>query len=863
MKKKWYRSKITKAILIVLAHVMVVGMTASAMWILSYPTLREELLSGAKSEKYEETRSFAEKMKDYSNQAARGISMKSIYETDGKYNPEKIIDIENYFTSEEATGKNESGFAYRLDDLLNWYNYLTYSADGLEEDSESEQIVVCKKADGTYRYYLMSEFYEKVASGELKFLLSENDDGITEGTILTDLQNGESTPEGVFRGIQDKNGKIKYTDFWLYDGIYLPELYTPVNEKSILSIVNENPRWNGRLDEAYRMLNSSIYNLGDGYANYNGINSGIEEGDTNFFYIYADMKGKRIYTNKAEYREFSKLETSVKKMKDCGKYVVVKPKLADFETNLKDVDAVAWREAVQVSGLGVNDYLFIAAVDTDYPVQDDFYVEARMYDRYGKGAEGIAVFGILALILFLGSVLWLCVIAGRNEKDNELHLSWFDGWKTEIGAAVVIALWLIPVMFGLSVTGHIGTYLTARTYEIFHMDAMSDYVADTIPYIVIGCMIAAYTCFMFLIGLLSLVRRIKANTVWKNSVTKWFLQFTKMVLKNLNSLWRTIVLFGTFLLAHWFIFVCFGTYWTPGVVFLLLVDIVAFVYLICQAIGRGKIKKGIKMISQGEVEYKIPMEHLSGEQKEIAEDLNSIGTGLDAALEKSMKSERLKTDLITNVSHDIKTPLTSIINYVELLKQEHFEDPKVQRYIEVLEEKSQRLKTLTEDVVEASKVSSGNITLEYINLNLTELLQQVSGEFKEKFEARDLREVLTLPEEPVIIRADGRRTWRILENIYNNAAKYAMENTRIYAQLSVTETKAVFHLKNISKHELNISADELTERFIRGDISRSTEGSGLGLSIAKSLTTMQGGEFELYLDGDLFKVTITFPRVSL
>lgn len=227
-----------------------------------------------------------------------------------------------------------------------------------------------------------------------------------------------------------------------------------------------------------------------------------------------------------------------------------------------------------------------------------------------------------------------------------------------------------------------------------------------------------------------------------------------------------------------------------------------------------------------------------------------------------MKNERLKTDLITNVSHDIKTPLTSIINYVDLLKRENFTDPKIRGYLDILEAKAQRLKTLTEDVVEASKVSSGNISLEYMDINLTEMIQQTSGEFEEKFRKRRLTEVLSIPKEPVIIRVDGRRMWRVLENIYNNAAKYAMEGTRIYADLSVSDQTVVFSLKNISEQPLNIRADELTERFIRGDVSRSTEGSGLGLSIAKSLTTMQGGTFDLYLDGDLFKVTITFPEVK-
>lgn len=218
----------------------------------------------------------------------------------------------------------------------------------------------------------------------------------------------------------------------------------------------------------------------------------------------------------------------------------------------------------------------------------------------------------------------------------------------------------------------------------------------------------------------------------------------------------------------------------------------------------------------------------------------------------------MKTELITNVSHDIKTPLTSIINYVDLLKRENPQDPKIQGYLEILEEKSLRLKTLTEDVVEASKASTGNISLEMADLNFVELVHQVIGEFEERFQEKNLSMMVHFDQDEAIICADGRRMWRVLENVFGNVAKYAMDNTRVYAEIKVNQPNVTFSLKNISAQPLNISADELTERFIRGDVSRNTEGSGLGLSIAKSLTELQGGEFKLYLDGDLFKVTITF-----
>ena len=242
----------------------------------------------------------------------------------------------------------------------------------------------------------------------------------------------------------------------------------------------------------------------------------------------------------------------------------------------------------------------------------------------------------------------------------------------------------------------------------------------------------------------------------------------------------------------------------------------------------------------------------------MADYINHIGEGLDAAVENSLKNERMKTELITNVSHDIKTPLTSIINYIDLLKRENPEDPKIRGYLEVLENKAQRLKVLTEDVVEASKASTGNITLEMTELNFVELINQVIGEFEEKFEERNLQMVVHFDEEEANICADGRRLWRVLENVFGNVSKYAMENTRVYVDMNVNRPNVRLSLKNISAQPLNITADELTERFIRGDISRNTEGSGLGLSIAKDLVQLQGGTFNLYLDGDLFKVTIEF-----
>ena len=255
--------------------------------------------------------------------------------------------------------------------------------------------------------------------------------------------------------------------------------------------------------------------------------------------------------------------------------------------------------------------------------------------------------------------------------------------------------------------------------------------------------------------------------------------------------------------------------------------------------------------------------HLHGDNLVLARAVNSIGEGIRVAVETSMKDERLKADLITNVSHDIKTPLTSIINYVDLIKRENIESDKVKGYVEVLDSKSQLLKKLTDDLVEASKISSGNISLQWEKINLVELVNQTIGEFSEKFEQKSLTPVIQYTDNAMYIEADSRRIWRVVENLFNNIVKYAMEGTRVYIEMSDLsdgdgKRYVEFSLKNISAQPLNINADELTERFIRGDVARSTEGSGLGLSIAKNLTEAQKGTFRIVLDGDLFKVILTF-----
>lgn len=277
-----------------------------------------------------------------------------------------------------------------------------------------------------------------------------------------------------------------------------------------------------------------------------------------------------------------------------------------------------------------------------------------------------------------------------------------------------------------------------------------------------------------------------------------------------------------------------------------------------------KIQQALELISTGALDTKLDVSEFHGQEKEVAEAVNHIRDGLMESVNESLKNEKLKADLITNVSHDIKTPLTSIVNYVDLLKRENLGNENARNYIRILDEKSQRLKQLTEDLVETSKITSGNVKLDMQKIDMVELLYQTGGEFNERFEARNLTIVTKIPNKSMYIYADGRQLYRSLENLYTNAAKYALENTRVYVELSDNDNKAVFTIKNVSKNELDIVSDgkvDLTERFVRGEKSRTTEGSGLGLSIAKNLTTLMGGKFEINVDGDLFIATIEYEMI--
>ena len=305
-----------------------------------------------------------------------------------------------------------------------------------------------------------------------------------------------------------------------------------------------------------------------------------------------------------------------------------------------------------------------------------------------------------------------------------------------------------------------------------------------------------------------------------------------------------------------FSFICFSNYWD---FWWLIATGAVSLYLCGWAYQWKQIRRGTQEIIGGNPNYHIDTRRMLPDLRGHADELNNLGHAISSAVDDRLKSEHFKAELITNVSHDLKTPLTSIINYVDLLKKEDIDNPKAAEYIEVLDRKSQRLKKLTEDLVEASKASTGNLTVNWERLDWAQLTDQALAETGERLEAQKLTVVRSLPEEPLWVEADGRHLWRVLDNLLTNCAKYALPGTRVYVDLRRSGEWAVLSVKNISRDALDIPAERLMERFVRGDESRNQAGSGLGLSIAQSLTELQHGRFEISIDGDLFKAIVTLP----
>lgn len=534
--------------------------------------------------------------------------------------------------------------------------------------------------------------------------------------------------------------------------------------------------------------------------------------------------------------------------------------IVDFITNkytITSKDEETSNSIVANTSNEPNDYVIYTFVrNAENDKNDEF---SNLYENFQTLRASYEInlkISIVTGILFLLSVIGIICCIGYKKGYTGVYLNSFDKLYSEI-AAIILSFSYIFIIFILL---KFYAYYRLRLYEIIWM---------------ILFFVITYT--FFIIGLDTFVKRLKAHTLYKHSILHSLLKYLfvegfykiRCYLRSISKLLihRHVAIRLLFLLMFFGIlqgFVFLVAYHKP----LIYVFLVFLIFcLLCLSLIKtfadmNVVIQGTRKIANGDLNAKIPAKDLSEPSKTIAKSINRISDGLSNAVEEKLKSERLKTELITNVSHDIKTPLTSIINYVDLLNKEHLENEKANSYLAILTEKSWRLKTLIEDLVEASKASSGALTLNLERLNIIELIKQAIGEFSDRFSENNLETVFQVPEENIYILGDGRSTYRIIENLFSNVNKYALRNTRVYVDVSCNEEYATIQVKNISAGKLGISGDELMERFVRGDLSRNSEGSGLGLSIAKSLATLQHGDFDIILDGDLFKAVVNLPIYS-
>ena len=485
-------------------------------------------------------------------------------------------------------------------------------------------------------------------------------------------------------------------------------------------------------------------------------------------------------------------------------------------------------------------------VGTDWN-STDWYVQANtLLDFvYSMRYTALVTMFVSFIIGAAAFVFLMCAAGHRNGTDEIVTTVWDHLWLDVFAVGAVLAEVFV-------------FYVAA----IFLINVDVAYL----PFILFVTAVATLCMgWLLLLFLLSFSVRVKLGKWWRHTLCYQLFrkigQFARMIWENIGFLWKVILVM---LVLAFFEGIGVLMFFNSDIALLLwlLEKLVLYPLVLWYCVQLNQLKNGTEKIAGGEPGYQISTKRMTGIFKEQGEQINHISDGMTHAIEERMKSERFKTELITNVSHDIKTPLTSIINYVDLLEKEDLHNETAQEYLEVLERQSSRLKKLIEDLIEASKASTGNLPVHLERLEAGIFMTQTVGEFEEKTKEAGLDLVIEKPETPVYIMADSRHFWRVIDNLMNNICKYAQSGTRVYINLEVKEAQVSITFRNTSKYPLNISSDELMERFVRGDASRNTEGSGLGLSIANSLMDLMGGTFRLYVDGDLFKVVLGFAETA-
>lgn len=504
------------------------------------------------------------------------------------------------------------------------------------------------------------------------------------------------------------------------------------------------------------------------------------------------------------------------------------------------------------SDRSVENYTVIALIPKGQLINEgnwsegDWFVKAKiLIDDAFAFRYAVFVIAAISIVVLLASLIFLIQAAGHRKGTDEIVLTWLDKIPADIYALLAILCGGILIGVGIEV---------------------SYYVGDSPFYTIIFLGILLVSELLCIECLLSLAVRIKYGKWWENTIVGKIcfvcVRVIKKILGAVPLAGKAGLIFVGLSFVEFF-FILATAYATGAELFLWFIEKILLALLLLKVVAEmRKLQEAGKHIASGDAEYKVDTHRMFPDFREYGENLNNIGAGITKAVDERMKSERFKTELITNVSHDIKTPLTSIINYVDLLEKEELNNQTAEEYLEVLDRQSARLKKLIEDLMEASKASTGNLSVTMELCEAGVFLVQTVGEFGERTEAADLDLIIQRPETPVYIMADGRHFWRVIDNLMNNICKYAQPGTRVYINLETANGTVIITFRNTSRYPLNITSEELMERFVRGDSSRNTEGNGLGLNIAQNLTELMNGKFELIVDGDLFKVVLTFPQMQ-
>lgn len=567
----------------------------------------------------------------------------------------------------------------------------------------------------------------------------------------------------------------------------------------------------------------------------------------------------------SEYDDYPEIEEIPEVATNTSNYVVSDTSTAILTTDTTNATEDVYEDRPEQYTATLEDFTIYTSFIPKLPEGSDIKLVIDVMTQLKPYEQQIMIAMPVSAILTLLISIFLINSIGHVKGKDEIELTDFDKVPLEIPFFIFL---IIIAIFGVS-------FEELSSEIMVSQDTFLTTVATV--YIIIAVLIETF--------LVTIVARLKAkkflDTCICGRLFKWSVKILSKILdiikswlskfwssikkvkkgisENIKLTWKLIGAIGIYIIVS---FVLLGIFGSFGVI----LDGFLFLFLIYQMLARinsfMKLEAGLKEIYEGNNTIRLYKDDFTKEFENCVDYVNDISNGFENAVEESLKSERLKTELITNVSHDIKTPLTSIINYVDLIKKENIDNDKLKEYVDILDSKSQRLKKLTEDLVEASKASSGNVSLNLEEIGLIELLNQLIGEYKDKFEEKNLEIVTNLSKVNVKVKADSRYLYRVIDNLFGNISKYALEGSRVYIETEIMEAGRVkVILKNISKEKLNISEEELMQRFVRGDKSRTTEGSGLGLAIARSLTELQKGTLNCKIDGDLFKVEVEFNLI--